>query len=67
MLAKYYLSKDGYNIDYALSEEDKQQIYDPDHYCGCGCCHLTTQFQLFLLRPLRKHKDREHKDRDYKE
>lgn len=57
MLAKYYFANSGNKIDYVLSEEDIKEIYDPDFYCGCACCHLTTQLQLFACRPLREHKE----------
>ncbi len=57
MLAKYYFANSGNKINYVLSEEDIKEIYDPDFYCGCACCHLTTQLQLFACRPLREHNE----------
>lgn len=51
LLAKYWFANQ--KVDYVLSEEDIRQIYDPDFYCGCACCHLTTQTQLFFLRPMK--------------
>jgi len=53
MLMKYYFSNVNEKIDYELSKEDEEEIYNPDYYCGCNCCYLTTQWQLFLLRPLK--------------
>jgi hypothetical protein len=53
MLIKYYFSNVNEKIDYELSKEDEEEIYNPDFYCGCSCCYLTTQWQLFLLRPLK--------------
>ena len=58
---KYYFSNINEKIDYELSEEDIKNIYDPDFYCGCNCCHITTQCQLFLIRPLKVLKDTKEK------
>ena len=58
MLLKYYCSNTQVEMDYELSKEDENEIYDPDYYCGCACCHLTTQCQLFLLRPLKVLEDK---------